>query len=279
MYGVNEMPKRLVVLLSAIAVVTMLMVGPSQASSYYMWDTYGSTYSDAQKIFDGNDDELCWAAAASNILLWTGWSQVLAPAGYNFSTAQGVFQYFIDHWTNVGGNTYFGVEWWFTGNNGSEGWAGWSQVDVAGGDFWSQGEFDSNIGYDTGVSVVSNAVWALDQGMGVELAVKWFAGGGHAITLWGYDYTESASGLSIDGFWFTESDSSSLDGLQYMSVYWSATNSRWESTVLGHGCYLGDLVALDRYDGGTVVATPEPSSFLLIFIGIMGLAGYRRMRA
>ena len=275
MYGVNEMRQRLVVLMSALAVVTMLMVGSSQASSYFMWDDYGSTYSDAQKIFDGNDDELCWAAAASNILLWTGWSQVLAPAGYSFSSAQGVFQYFIDHWTNLGGGTKYGVEWWFTGNNSSEGWADWAQVDVAGGgNFWSQAEYDDNL--DTyHSSIVYRVADALDMGMGVELSIEWMDGGGHAITLWGYDYT----GADVDGFWYTESDDDVMDGLQYMPLTWSDAEGRWESMVIGYECFLTSATVLERYDGGTVVATPEPSSFLLIFIGIMGLAGYRRMRA
>ena len=55
-------------------------------SEYLLWEEYGGIWCDAEKVppsdgegnsFPGNmsyeDDLMCWAAAACNVLEWTGW--------------------------------------------------------------------------------------------------------------------------------------------------------------------------------------------------------------
>ena len=70
---------------------------------------------------------MCWAAAASNILVWTGWGDIYSTDEDN------IFGYFQDHWTDSGALMEFGWDWWFDGTNPSQGWSGWSQVDDPGG--------------------------------------------------------------------------------------------------------------------------------------------------
>jgi len=94
-----------------LAAVALLLVasaawGQVQTQTYFVWDTWGyqDPLRDANKIelpgsvLDNTEDDLmCWAAAASNILDWGGWD---APG---FTSAGQMFQHFQDHWTDLGG--------------------------------------------------------------------------------------------------------------------------------------------------------------------------------
>ena len=51
------------------------------ATSFYGYEVYGGEWQDAEKTFSNTeDDEMCWAAAASNILDWTGWGRPLGES-------------------------------------------------------------------------------------------------------------------------------------------------------------------------------------------------------
>jgi hypothetical protein len=61
----------------------------------------GGTWHDAEKSPTNEEDDLmCWAAAASNILAWTGWGY---PSGTSFANEDDMFGYYQDHWTDQGG--------------------------------------------------------------------------------------------------------------------------------------------------------------------------------
>jgi hypothetical protein len=99
--------------------------------SYLVYEHWGGTWHDAEKSPSNSEDDLmCWAAAASNILAWSGWGLVEGMA-----TADAMFAYFQDHWTDQTGIMQAGWDWWFDGTNPTQGWSGWSQVDVPGGGF------------------------------------------------------------------------------------------------------------------------------------------------
>lgn len=101
--------------------------------SYLLYDHWGGTWSDAEKTSDNTEyDVMCWAAAASNILEWTVWELV-----QGITDTDEIFNYFQEHWTDEGGRSWHGWQWWFDGTYPSNGWSGWSQVDVPGGDFWT----------------------------------------------------------------------------------------------------------------------------------------------
>ena len=108
-------------------------------TSYLLFEHWGGTWSDAEKSPSNTEDDLlCWAGAASNVLAWTGWGIVDGLAN-----TDDIFGYFQDHWTDQGGLMQFGWDWWFDGTNDSQGWSGWSQEDVQGGGFYPNENFSS----------------------------------------------------------------------------------------------------------------------------------------
>lgn len=224
-------------------------------------DHFGGDWSDAEKIpaDDGkgestglpgaDDDWMCWAAAASNILEWTGWGQVA-----NMFTTDQMFQYFQDHWTDYGGLMNYAWDWWFDGSNDSQGYADWSQVDVSGGGFFPNVDIDdySHVTTDNSL-VMDKIVNHLDAGDGVTLAV-YNGWGGHAITCWGY-LVDANDPNAIRGVFVTDSDDYKLhadpiDAIRYYDV--SSRNGSW---------YLRDFYDSDSWHVGAVFALERrPSS-------------------
>jgi len=203
--------------------------GPAVAAtptglSYMLYDAWGGTWSDAEKSpVNSEDDLMCWAGAASNILEWTGWGLV-----DGMTDTDEIFAYFQDHWTDQGGLMEFGWEWWFSGVNSSQGWSGWSQVDVAGGGFHSSEDFSE---YHFTQSNDAQAMASIDQylhnGCGTTIGI--YGPGGHAITVWGYNY-DAADPTDYVGIWVTDSDDSKYttsppDSLRYYEI--SYASGRW----------------------------------------------------
>ena len=87
----------------------------------YDASNWGGTYYDAEKTPPGDsDDEMCWAAAASNVLAWTGWGDVASVDGADLHTineTDAIFKYFQTHWTDEGGWPIDAWAWWFSGIN------------------------------------------------------------------------------------------------------------------------------------------------------------------
>ena len=76
---------------------------------YLLWEQYGGWWSDAEKTKTNEDDDLmCWAASASNVLEWTGW-------GYTTETenADEIFQYTLQYWDDRSGWMTSHWYWWF----------------------------------------------------------------------------------------------------------------------------------------------------------------------
>ena len=193
-------------------------------ASYMLTDHWGGMWSDAEKSpTNPNDDLMCWAAAASNILQWTGWGNVVG-----LTNADQVFQYYVNHWTDQGGLMQYGWEWWFDGTNPSAGWSGWSQVYAAGGDFYPAQNFSSLLHVQDSTS---QALSAIDQdihaGYGTTIGVQ--GPGGHAITVWGFNYN-AANPSQYYGIWVSDSDDDKSsttppDRLRYYQV--SLSGGRW----------------------------------------------------
>jgi hypothetical protein len=211
-------------------------------TSYLLTEHWGGTWCDAEKSpTNTEDDMLCWAAAASNILEWTGWGLV----GGMTNTDQ-VFQYFQNHWTDEGGTMEYGWDWWFDGTNPSQGWSGWSQVDVPGGGFYPSENFSS---YLHSQETESQALAAIDQfiraGYGTTLGI--YGPGGHAITCWGFNYNPADTDQYY-GVWVSDSDDDKSstnppDRLRYYEV--ALSGGRW---------YLQDYYGSDAWYIGSVQA-------------------------
>ena len=213
--------------------------------SYMLIDHHGGSWADTEKSPTNTEDDLmCWAAAASNVLEWTGWGTV---AG--MTTADQMFAYFQDHWTDQGGMMEYGWDWWFDGSNPSQGWPDWSQVDVAGGGFYPTENFFS---YYHEESSDAAALSAIDQylhaGYGVGIGI--YGPGGHAITCWGYNYNPADTD-DYYGVWVTDSDDYKSDPtppdmLRYYEVAY--TSGRW---------YLQDYYGSDAWYIGAVQALEQ----------------------
>ena len=135
------MKKYLILFPVLVAFLIGFANGPAMASTYYLWNDWGGTWYDAEKSPSNYDDDLmCWAASAANILYWAGWTDGLSVS---FDNVDDVFAYFQDHWSDEGGNAYYGWDWWFDGTNNKQGVSGWSQVEVAGGGFYDTYDFNS----------------------------------------------------------------------------------------------------------------------------------------
>ncbi|HLA86162.1 MAG TPA: hypothetical protein VJL29_15350, partial [Thermoguttaceae bacterium] len=141
-------------------------------TSYMLYDYWGGAWSDAEKTPQNNEDDyLCWAAAASNVLEWTGWGQV-----DGMTTTDDMFAYFQNHWTDDGGWMDCGWDWWFDGTNPGQNWGG-SQVDVSGGGFYPSENVYDYIHWDFNEQTTMSSINSyLHNGYGVTIGI--YYGGG-----------------------------------------------------------------------------------------------------
>ena len=162
------------------------------------------------------DSELCWAAATSNVLDYTGWGQ---KAGYK--DADDLFDLFVDSFDNGGNYTIGGVAWFINGVAGApedylEGAA--QPKDKNSGGYLTDYAYDKiSAQYDFTMDCVGAAAQMIEDlhnGNGVILGGHFFEDGfpvgGHALTCWGYvvdnDYDELEK-EHYDAFIVSDSDS------------------------------------------------------------------------
>ena len=161
-------------------------------ASYATGEDFNMTdlgFIDAEKSWaEGDDDYMCWAASAADMLVYTGWA---ALAG--FDTEDDAFETFIDNFADDGGHQYGAFAWFFNGsayidNSGLYG-AVIEQYPGSGG-YLKDYAYDALCGESSLYTAADmNAAAAhLREGCAVSLGVliNGEPDGGHAITLWGY---------------------------------------------------------------------------------------------
>lgn len=223
--------------------------GVSTAATWLPGVNASTGWLDADK--DWTDDTLlCWAAAASNMLAYTGWT-----GGLGLTTADQIFDEFEPYWNDDVGNPYYGVDWWFSGRNQKQGDAGWAQLtDSSHTGFYSIAEFNTNFSWANynNLSDIENYI-SNNRATSIMLDGPSF---NHFVTVWAVDTVTNQ-------IWVTDSDDSG-DSLDIYNV--DASGS------ITNGSYSG--FTIDSYYG--LSAVPVPGAVWLLGTGLLGLAGFRR---
>jgi len=262
--------------LMAAAIALAVAAGPATATTYMLTDHHGGTWADAEKASDNSEDDLmCWAAAASNVLEWTGWGKT---AG--MTDTDQMFAYFQDHWTDQGGNMVYGWDWWFDGTNNMQGVPNWSQVDDPGypnesGGFYPSWTFADYYHFQGADALAMDAIDAyLRAGYGTALAIS--GPTGHAVTCWGFDYDPTDPDY-YTGIWLTDSDDDRNgpaprpDELRHYGL--NFTGGAWHFAGYPFGDYaITEVHALEKSP------IPEPLTLAGLVLGVGSLVGYLRRR-
>ena len=251
---------------------------PSEGSTFLLWERDGGTWCDAEKEppSDGagntnpgdmryEDDLMCWAASASNVLEWTGWGLV-----NSMWTSDDMFDYFTLYWNDTGGSPYYGWHWWFGGYvpdppNGKD------APDVEGGGaFWNA----SYNFYDYAFYENENETLMLPKaaewlGLGAPVVfgiIPSTGSGGHYITCWGLNYDPAVIDM-LDpnqylGVWITDSDDDkniappAPNALHYFEVSWNGTY--WIMPDYYSGYCIVEVMALQPFPSNRPEAYAGP---------------------
>lgn len=272
-------------LLAGMAILFCLS-GPAHALSLYGFDTVGGIRPDANST-GINDENLCWAFSAANVLAYTGWGLIpngnSGDATITFDDTNDIFSYFKDHWENAGSSIFYAINWWFDGSKPSIG----AKVTSDGGGFYNEKQISSSP-YDflngSDESALANTEYCLQNGYTVSLSL--IGSTNHAVTVWDYEYDDSGNYL---GIYITDS-ADSFDGLKYYGVedkgYTDKNGKRHSQWYLenyrDNSYYISEVYGLKNRDNSHYTPgpypTPEPATLLLFASGLAGIVAIGRRK-
>lgn len=226
-------------LLSLLAALTVQAAVTVSTTTGHVYDVGKGFYSTDKNVTDKSDSELCWAAAASNLIQhWQdyyygkhddGKTPPNGLNGNNYTSPTGtqylaVFDAFRDNWEDAGGLAGYGFQWWFLGKDEVAADASDNLEKNADSAGYYQGIFTGT----TPCYVQQELMTAAERGnlsqeecfrqtmdtalgkagQGVSLGIyiadeNGKIGSGHAITCWGYE-TDADGKLSA--IYITDSD-------------------------------------------------------------------------
>lgn len=172
-------------------------------SSGYDFTMESIDFIDTEKTTaSSDDDELCWAASASNMLHYSGWGE---KAG--FSTCDDIFDLFQENYYDGAYWNFGGINWFFNGNKGlPDNWLSGSEARLK--DYGNSGGYLKDYAIEKifkymdlseNCTNISTLISDLQNGYAVSLSLGWInedeRNGGHSVTCWGYvtnnDYSEN----------------------------------------------------------------------------------------
>ncbi|RLF47514.1 MAG: hypothetical protein DRN29_02310 [Thermoplasmata archaeon] len=258
--------------MSMFAITNSVNADTPTGESYMLYEHYGYTWLDAEKRApdDGkgigpnpgeDDDWLCWAATASNVLEWTGWGLV----GGMWDT-DAILDEHKNYFNDTGAWMDDSWHWWL---NGYEPGPPLKLV-TGGGNYWSSYTWSNYYHDENDDTKVMEAIdnW-LHAGYGVGIGIF---DGGHAITVWGFNYDPNVDKTSNPhdyylGIWVSDSDSDKnsppysgapardyMNRLSYYEVEWNSTANHWYMPNYGGGWMISRVQALEPFPSGRPVA-------------------------
>jgi len=196
-------------------------------------------YYDADKTRATDSDEnICWAASASNILWYTGWGQTGA-----FDDEQELFEnVFVNNFSDKAGSSYYASKWFVGGEYPTNLDDSWSKP-VGGGGYYQQAfkqygdSVDKYVSYSnflTSPGKTGELANKLQSGYGISASVEWYnkttgdVENAHAVTVWGYAYDSALDPGDYGyytGLYFTDSDDYQSEERQMrnMSLTWRSS--------------------------------------------------------
>lgn len=211
-----------------IWVTGITLSNPNNYTTAEGW--YDATKDTKSGISGGRkDNELCWAAASSNLIAWWQQQQDYEPLGPTDLNV--IWDEYRDTFANEGGHANLGLYWWLDGSYSKDGRVAklLHPEQPSGGGYYADFLFGSRVeskdlrvldtgDYNNNVNDMSaDLVSYIRGGYGVELSCITPAQNGHSITLWGVDYNEATK--TITGFYVTDSDDYQPDKLTRFSVH------------------------------------------------------------
>ena len=230
--------------------------------------TLVSGYYDADKSDGSDDSQLCWAAAASNMLAW--WQQQYGMADFTTSDvptgADDIFASFVGNWSNVSGREEYGLTWWLSGESSNESYTAYYNENYKGstdvGAYYASHYTAAGMSAPvkeismTGLTATEIATaWAdvyTDGGMlslGVYRSLNnGTLSAGHTLTLWGFatDATGRLTSITV-----TDSDDRT-DAALTLTLAYNVTRGYYQIAQSGsnlNGFYLGDYTTLGAFTG------------------------------
>ena len=208
---------------------------------------------DAEKNanLNNNDTYLCWAAATSNMLIWTKWAEKGLDIAGTTNPEDVVFNKFKNNFTDEGSSPYYGIKWFFNGEYPNYLGSGWSVAKKNSGNFLNL----SSNKYVYYSDTIDNFVSYIFSGDAVSLSIG-TNGSSHAITCWGIQYDSNYKVTDkrwLTGIYITDSDDSKYtnkpkDILQFVKVSWVSKRNQYklDSSYSSDTYYIDGFVALAR---------------------------------